>query len=202
MAKKVVAIIGSYRKGHIIDNAVSAVLEGAEQAGAETEKVYLLDKNIEFCDNCRACTQTEEVEAGHGGCVHDDDMEEILGQLDNADGIILACPVNISTVTALMKRFIERLVAFAYWPWGKAVPKMRIKNHDKKAVLVTSSAAPGFIGRILMPNALGVMKFAAKYMGAKVVGKLYFGLVADQRDHKLNDKALNKAKQAGRKLLL
>ena len=34
MVKKIVAIIGSYRKGHIIDSAVSAVLEGAEQAGA------------------------------------------------------------------------------------------------------------------------------------------------------------------------
>ncbi|MHC4214725.1 MAG: hypothetical protein ACYSWP_15285 [Planctomycetota bacterium] len=43
MAKKVIAIIGSYRKGHVIDSAVSAVLEGAAQAGAETEKVYLLE---------------------------------------------------------------------------------------------------------------------------------------------------------------
>ena len=34
MAKKVVAIIGSYRKGHIIDSAVSAIPEGADQIGA------------------------------------------------------------------------------------------------------------------------------------------------------------------------
>ena len=34
MAKKVVAIIGSYRKAHIIDSSVSAVSEVAAQAGA------------------------------------------------------------------------------------------------------------------------------------------------------------------------
>lgn len=34
MAKKAVAIIGSYLKGHIIDSSVSAFLEGAEQGGA------------------------------------------------------------------------------------------------------------------------------------------------------------------------
>jgi multimeric flavodoxin WrbA len=195
MAKKVVGIVGSYRKGHIIDSAVSAVLKGAQEAGAQTKKIYLLDKHVEFCDNCRACTQEKDV--ARGKCVHDDDMEEILKEIDAADGIVLGSPVNFSTVTALMKRFIERLIVFVYWPWTNAGPKMRSKTPDKKAVLVTSSAAPAFMGRIMMPNALSVMKAAAKCIGAKVIARLYFGLVAGEKNRKLDPKALAKAFEAG-----
>jgi len=199
MAKKVVGIVGSYRKGHIIDSVVSAVLMGAENRGARTHKIYLVDKHIEFCKNCRACTQPAD--GTRGKCVHDDDMEGIIQELEAADGIVLGSPINFSTVTALMKRFVERLVVFAYWPWGKGAPKMRIEEPTKKAVIVTSSACPAFIGRILMPNALSVMKVAAKAVGAKVVGKLYFGVVAGERDQKLGESQLRKALKAGGKLL-
>ena len=37
MAIKVVGIVGSYRKGKTIDTAVSALLEGAKDKGAETK---------------------------------------------------------------------------------------------------------------------------------------------------------------------
>ena len=67
MGKKIVAIVGSYRKGRTIDTAVSEVLRGAADRGAATEKIYLIDKHIEFCNNCRACTQNRD--AGRRGAV-------------------------------------------------------------------------------------------------------------------------------------
>ncbi|MHC4664304.1 MAG: flavodoxin family protein [Planctomycetota bacterium] len=199
MTKKAIGIVGSYRKGHIIDSAVSAVLKGAEEGGAETKMIYLPDKHIEFCTNCRACTQEKDV--SRGKCVHEDDMEEILKEIEVADGVVLGSPINFFTVTAVMKKFVERLVGFAYWPWGAGAPRLRIKKPTKKAVIITSSACPAFIGRILMPNALSVMKAAARAMGAKIVNKLYFGLVAGEKDQKLNEKALRKAYEAGGKLV-
>ena len=57
MSSKVVAIVGSYRKGGAIDTAVEAVLEGAREKGAQTHTIYLTDQHIEFCTNCRKCTQ-------------------------------------------------------------------------------------------------------------------------------------------------
>jgi len=201
MATKIVGIVGSYRRGHIIDSAVSAVLDGAAAAGAETEKIYLVDAHIEFCDNCRSCTQQQQVEADRGRCVHHDDMESILGRLDAADAIVLGSPINFFTVTAVTKRFVERLVAFAYWPWSAKVPRFRRKTRNKKAVIVTSSAAPGFVGRVLMPNALGVLKAAAQCLGATVVKKLYFGMAATEADQKLSAKALAKARRAGKMLV-
>ena len=67
-----------------------------------------------------------------GKCVQDDDMEEILQQIDTADGYILGSPVNFGTVTAVMKQFMERLAVYGYWPWGKiAPPKFRNTKLNK-----------------------------------------------------------------------
>ena len=131
----ILAVMGSYRKGRTIDSAVSAILEGAKAKGAETKKIHLLDEHIEFCTNCRRCMQ-EKVEAGRSKCIHEDDMDDILTQIDNADAIVLESPINLGTVTAIMKRFIERLGPYFYWPWGEAVaPVHRIVKPDKKATI-------------------------------------------------------------------
>jgi len=200
MSIKVVGIVGSYRKGKTIDSAVSAVLEGARAKGAETKKIYLLDKHIEFCKNCRICAQ-QKVEARRGRCVQDDDMEGILAEIDSAEAVVLGSPVNFYNVTAIMKRFIERLLPYAYWPWGKAAPMPRIAKADKKAVTVTSSACPAFIGRIAFRGTLGLLKAAAKCVGAKVTKSLYFGPVAGREDSQLSEKALLKARKAGEELV-
>ena len=52
----ILGIVGSYRKGGTIDQAVSSVLAAARTNGAETKKIYLKDLNIRFCNNCRRCT--------------------------------------------------------------------------------------------------------------------------------------------------
>jgi putative NADPH-quinone reductase len=199
MAAKILAIIGTYRKGRVIDAAVSEVLKGAEAHGAETSKIYLIDKHIEFCTNCRKCAQQKDVGV-RARCVHDDDMEAILRQIDNADGLVLASPVNFGNVTAVTKRFIERLIVYGYWPWGGKMPKLRIEKPEKKAVTVTASACPAFIARILMPGPLKVLKSAARCMGATVSKSLYFGAVAQTEDATLDGKGLLKAYKAGEKL--
>jgi len=199
MAKQAVAIVGTYRKGRVIDCAVCEVLKGLEAEGVETSTVHLLDAHIEFCTNCRACTQ--EPGPQRGACVLKDDMAGILEQIDQADVVVLASPINFGTVTALMKRFAERLVCTAYWPWeSHGFPKPRTKAKTKQAILVTSSACPGFIGRWLMPSALSALKQAAGCMSAKVYKALYFGMVADAKEDKLNDKGQDKAYAAGRAL--
>lgn len=84
MTVKIVGIMGSYRKGQIIDSAVTAVLEGTKAQGAQTNKTSLLDKHIEFCNNCRNCTQIQEA-VRRGPCMHDDDMEAILTGIVNSE---------------------------------------------------------------------------------------------------------------------
>lgn len=200
MAKKIVAIVGTYRKGMVIDTAVSAVLKGAEAEGAQTTTIYLTDKQIEFCTNCRTCMQQAAKET-RGKCIHDDDMEEILQQIDDADAVVLAAPVNVGSLTAITRRFLERLAVFRYWPWGRiSAPKYRITQPSKKAVILTSCTVPSCIARVIMPGPIRTLKTMAKSMGANVVKSLYFGMVGAKSDSTLGEKPLRKAFKAGQKL--
>jgi len=199
MAKKIVAIVGTYRKGKVIDTAASEVLRGAADNGAETEEIYLIDKHIEFCKNCRTCTQEKDI-GRRGKCVHDDDMEEILGKVDEADGLVLAAPTNFSNVNAVTRRFMERLIVYGYWPWNAKIPTLRVKKPGKKAVTITAAGCPAFIARILMPGPPKALKIAAGMMGAKVHTSLYYGAIAQAPEGTLKEKDRRKAYQAGARL--
>ena len=193
----VVAIVGSYRREGIIDEAVEAILAGARAEGAITSKIHLLDHPIEFCRNCRACTQPEG--SLRGPCPQHDSLTLILDQIDAADAIVLASPINFFNVTAMMRRFLERLVAYAYWPWGTPAPSERINVKNKKAIIVLSSAAPAILTRYLT-GAPKALKTAASLVGARIAGTLYCGLAAQSPDQKLSPAILRKAHLLGRKI--
>ncbi len=193
----VTAIVGTYRKGGVVDSAVDEILASAREAGAEVNKIYLLDKHIEFCTNCRTCTQQEG--PTHGVCQINDDMKSILEEIERSDAIVLASPMNFWTVTALMKRFIERLICFAYWPWGKYGPKMRSKRKGKLAVVVAASAAPSLMAR-MMTRMVGLLKSVAGLLGAKTIGVLFIGLAADEPNKDIGRRARKKARRLGKRL--
>jgi multimeric flavodoxin WrbA len=198
VSKKLIAIVGTYRKGKTTDSSVDELLKAARQQGAITEKIFLLDKHIEFCTNCRSCMQ--QAGATRGDCVINDDTKEILDKIDSADRIVLAAPVNWFNVTAVMKIFIERLVPYGYWPWGKAMPKYRIKKLTKKAVVITSSGCPELLGRIFFRGTFSVLKAAANCLGAKVFRKIYIGSAAIEKDQPLQEKYKNQLRNAGQLL--
>lgn len=197
MSAKIVAIVGSYRKDGITERAVAAVLEGARAHGAVTEIFSLREKPIEFCTNCRACTQ--EPGEARGRCTQHDGMEEMLAAIESADAVVLASPVNYYNVTALFRRFMERLLGYAYWPWGQNAPRLRSKEQPRKAVLVSSSAAPG----LLIPAATGAaraLRLAAHMVGAKPVGHLWIGLIAGEPHAPLPARVRDRALRLGEML--
>jgi len=197
MMRKIVAVVGSYRKGGTVDSAVQAILAGAREKGAETQTIYLTDQHIEFCTNCRRCTQAPGFQRGQ--CVQQDDLQPMLEQIDAADAIVLGAPVNCFNVTAIFRRFLERLVGTAYWPWGKPAPSVRNKRITREAVLVSSCAMPGF----LLPVATGAaraLRVAAKMLGAKPIATLWIGLAAQQPHQALSARTLARARRIGMKL--
>lgn len=194
---KIIALVGSYRKGGVVDRVVDEIIASARQEGAEVNKIYLLDQHIEFCSNCRTCTQQEGEQPGE--CVIEDDMRSLLDEIARSDAIVLGSPMNVGTVTAVTKRFMERLVCLAYWPWGAMAPKVRNKTKSRRAVIVTSSAAPTCMGRLLT-NIVGILKQAVGFMGAKTVGVLYVGLAAEEKKPELGARTIKKAHRLGKKL--
>jgi len=175
---KILAINGSYRDDGITDQAVDALVQAARGRGAEVEVILLREYPIEFCLNCRECTQ--QPGEAPGKCVQHDGMQALVDKIEQADAYIFAAPTNFGSVTAIFKRFMERLVVYGYWPWGMHAPKFRkAKLPKKKAILVSSCAAPGFIGRWLY-GTHKQLKTTAQTVGANAVGTLFTGLVSDE----------------------
>lgn len=197
---RILVINGSYRNDGITDQTVDAVAEAVLAAGAELQSVNLREYPIEFCLNCRECTQKPGDAPGQ--CVLDDGMRALIDKIERADGYVLASPTNFGSVTAVFKRFMERLVAYAYWPWGDNYPKFR-KAHAprKKALLISSCAAPGLLGR-WMYGTHKQLKIAAQTIGAESVGTLFTGLVAKQADARIPQSVHAKAKTLADRLVV
>ena len=180
---KILAINGSYRDDGITDQTVCALAQEIVTAGAEVEVIFLRNYPIEFCLNCRACTQLPG--AAPGGCVIHDGMQDLIDKIERADCYILAAPTNFGSVTAIFKRFMERLAVYAYWPWEMNGPQYRkAKAPKKKALLISSCAAPGIFGRWLF-GTNKQLKMTAKTIGAEVVGTLFTGMIAKDQHPKL-----------------
>ena len=189
---KILAINGSYRDDGITDQTVEALAQAAVAAGAEVETILLREYPLEFCTNCRACTQ--QPGAAPGECAIHDGMQELIDKIERADCYILASPTNFGSVTAIFKRFMERLAVYAYWPWDMNGPQFRnAQAPKKKALLVSSCAAPGILGRWLFGTDKQ-LKLTAKTIGAESVGTLFTGMIAKEQHPKLPESVRAKIK--------
>lgn len=196
---KILAINGSYLEGGVTDQAVDLMAQELETLGAEVEIINLREYPIEFCNNCRACTQ--EPGEAPGKCVQQDPMESLIEKVEAADAFILASPTNFGSVTAVFKRFMERLVVFAYWPWKMNAPRLRKADAPKKkAVLISSSAAPAILARFMFATHKQ-LKMTAKVIGAKKVGTLFTGLIASTPHRQLPERSKKKIAALAKKLL-
>lgn len=196
---RILAINGSYRLEGVTDQIVNAMTETLTAQGADVDLVLLRNYPIEFCTNCRACTQVSGPEPG--ACVIQDGMPALIDKIESSQGYIFATPTNFGSATALFMRFVERLVVYADWPWGSKAPEMRTrKGPRKKAVLVSSSAAPGILGRWSF-GTRRQLKTLARVLGADPVGQLFLGQVAVHRQPQIDERNLAKARTLARRLL-
>ena len=102
---KVLGIVCSGRKGGNTEILVTEALASAQEAGAQTELVSVVGKNISPCDGCGSCRQTSV-------CHIQDDMQSIYQQLETADAIIFGSPVYFCSVSAQAKAIMDRTFLF------------------------------------------------------------------------------------------
>jgi len=98
-------IIGSPRRHGNTHMLVSRILEGAAEAGAQVDTLFLADHHIRECDGCHLCWQGEH-------CPKADDMAGIYPQIIAADVLVFGTPVYWYAPSGLMKLFIDRFVFF------------------------------------------------------------------------------------------
>jgi len=83
---KALALIGSPRKGGNTDCLADAFLEGAAEAGAEVEKIYLDDLNIRpIAEVCDDFSMRVDLRA-------DDDWRKVMHKVIEADVLVWGAP--------------------------------------------------------------------------------------------------------------
>ena len=104
---KIVALNGSPRLAGNTSAAVSIVLDELEKQGFRTEHVQMYGSIMTPCNDCGSC-----VLRGDGRCINEnDDMNDYLDKLIEADGIILAAPSYYEGMPGQMKLLLERIGA-------------------------------------------------------------------------------------------
>lgn len=105
MSKNVLVLSSSPRKGGNSDLLCDQFMQGAQSAGHDAEKIFLMNKKISYCSGCGTCLN------GIKNCPQKDDMTEVLDKMVKADVIVMATPVYFYTMCGQMKTFIDRTCA-------------------------------------------------------------------------------------------
>lgn len=101
---KVLSLQGSARKKGNTARVLGWVEEELSALGHDVTSVYLSGRNLNGCLGCGKCKET----GGGTGCIRDDDIQEILGQMVHADAVIFSSPLYFWGVNAQLKAVIDR----------------------------------------------------------------------------------------------
>jgi multimeric flavodoxin WrbA len=101
---KVIGINGSPRKTGNTSLLMDTVFQELEAQGIETETIHIGREPVRGCIGCFRCMMNKD-----GVCaVGNDPLNEWLGRMREADGILLGSPVYTADVAGTMKCFMDR----------------------------------------------------------------------------------------------
>jgi multimeric flavodoxin WrbA len=102
MSKKVLIISSSPRRQGNSDILCDEFARGVLFGKNDVDKVFLKDKNINYCTGCGFCF------GNRGSCSQKDDMAEMKQKMIDADIIVMATPIYFYTMAGQLKTFIDR----------------------------------------------------------------------------------------------
>ena len=177
--KKVIVISTSLRKGSNSDMLADQFAEGAKAAGHEVEKISLVGKNIQFCKGCLGCQK-------FGRCVINDDVNDIMAKVLQADVICWATPIYYYEMSGQMKTLIDRMNAMYEQDY-----------HFRDIYLLTTAAE----NETETPKRaeIGLTGWIDCYPKSHLAGHLFCGGVNDAREIEGNTK-LREAFELGEKI--
>lgn len=169
---KITAFNASPRAQHSnTHRMVSAFLKGCQQAGAETENIFLAKKKIHYCLGCFDCWTITP-----GQCIIKDDMTELTDKLMSSDIVVLATPLYVDNVSGIMKNFLDRLIPivmpyFDKDPQGETRHKPRFERYPKFVVISNC----GFPEQSHFQTLKLIFRRMARNLHTQVIGKIYRG---------------------------
>jgi len=150
---------------------VNSFLEGAREAGAQTEHVVLTSKKIRHCLGCLSCWVKTP-----GKCIQKDDMADLMEKYLASDIVVIASPVYVENVTGLMKDFLDRLIPLTdpRFESDEMGHTRHVKRYESYPGIVAMSNS-GFIE----PEAFAVLRLlfrrVARSMNADFVAEIFKG---------------------------
>lgn len=132
---KTLIIYGAARVNGHTKSMVNYLIENLE---GEYEIIDCYRTEVKPCMDCRYCWKNK-------ACAIKDGMQDIYKKIDEADNIVLACPMYFHSVPGKMKVLIDRLQV--YWS-GHIRNDMPLKN-TKKGALLLVGGAPSFENQFL-----------------------------------------------------
>jgi multimeric flavodoxin WrbA len=187
---RVLGIAGSPRKGGNTDLLLAEVLKGAASRGAETRLIELRSLKFDTCTHCDVCLKT-------GKCNIRDDMQQVYDELEWADRIVLASPVQFMGLTAPMKAMIDRCQCFWARKYVLKVPPFD-DGHERQGFFISVG---GTRMKDLFEPSLATVKTAFRMMGLKYAGELLIPGVDEKGAIKHHPDALKQAFEMGQRMV-
>jgi multimeric flavodoxin WrbA len=160
MSAKLLAIVGSPRKGGNTDVLVDEALDAFCKDGGEVEKVILNSLQIKPCQGCFSCMTGDGLDSV---CVQRDDMTELYQKMFTADALIWATPIYMWSPTAQMKLFLDRL--FPLGNYQKTRWRCALNGKSVGLIIVYAETDPLHSGVFQTRD---ILKVVAEASGGKV----------------------------------
>jgi multimeric flavodoxin WrbA len=187
---RVLGIAGSPRRRGNTDLLLAEVLKGAQSQGAEVKTIILNNLKMTPCQHCDACFEA-------GVCRFGDDMQMVYRELEKADRIVLASPVQFMGVSAQAKIMIDRCQAL----WARKYILKQPPLGDKRPRKGLFIAVGGMKLANLFEPSLAIVKALFKVLDIEYAGDLLFRGVDEKGAIKQHPEALKQAFRAGQRLV-
>lgn len=186
---KVLGIAGSPRRNGNTDMMLAEFMRGAASKGAETKTLFLRDLQIATCQHCDACLKA-------GICKIKDDMQEAYIEMQNADVIVMASPVQFTGVTAQMKAFIDRCQSLWAKKYVLKIPPLGDRR-ERKGFFISVGGRK--VSNLFDPMVIMIKTFF-RIIDVKYAGELLFSGIDEKGAVAKHPDALKQAFEAGQRL--
>jgi multimeric flavodoxin WrbA len=188
---RVLGIAGSPRRGGNTDTLLARFLEGAAGKGAETKTLRVCDLKIRGCLHCDVCLS-------HGKCAVHDDMQMVYKELEAADRIVVASPLQFMNVPSELKALIDRCQTLWARKYVLKIPPLGDKK-ERKGFLISVG------GRRTIPNLfdaeLVTIKTLFRTMDVTYAGDLLIPGIDARGDILKHPESLEQAFNSGEKFI-
>jgi len=181
--------MGSPRRQGNTEILLDKALAGAEEAGAEVEKVVVSQLKISPCREIYACLKD-------GNCAIKDDMQWLYEKLLEADHIIFASPIFFYNVTSQAKAIVDRCQAL--WVRRHVLGMGKEDNRIRMGVFISVGATRG---KRLFDGAVLTVKYFFDAIGVKYSGDLLIRGIDSKAQIREYPTALQDAFRLGQQLV-